>query len=70
MVIIKLNKPLASEHLIWLYNNIGSATHWFHNQQGGYGWRYKIRKNSQETQYILEIDDDKMATFYTLLCSS
>ena len=63
---------LTPEQEQWLMKNVGPKMHHLHNSIGGQGW---IVKNEWEPSMVqkrwyLTLEDDKLATFFTIKFSS
>ena len=66
------NNTLTGEQEQWLAKNIGPRLHYLHNSIGGEGW---IAKNEWEPSMVqkrwyLTLEDDRLATFFTIKFSS
>jgi len=66
------HNTLTPEQEQWLMKNVGPKMHHLHNSIGGQGW---IVKNEWEPsmvqkQWYLTLEDDKLATFFTIKFSS
>ena len=56
----------------WLAKNVGPRMHYLHNSIGGQGW---VVKNEWEPSMVqkrwyLTLEDDRLATFFTIKFSS
>ena len=69
MITIKLKNRLLPQEEQWLAKNVGPRLHWLPNSIGGQGWVAKnIWKSSMVEQYwTLTFEDDKLATWFTIL---
>ena len=72
MIKIPLKSNLTSEQEQWLAKNVGPRMHYLHNSIGGQGW---IVKNEWEPSMVqkrwyLTLEDDRLATFFTIKFSS
>lgn len=73
MITISLkHNTLTPEQEQWLMKNVGPKMHHLHNSIGGQGW---IVKNEWEPSMVqkrwyLTLEDDKLATFFTIKFSS
>lgn len=66
------HNTLTPEQEQWLMKNVGPKMHHLHNSIGGQGW---IVKNEWEPSMVqkrwyLTLEDDKLATFFTIKFSS
>jgi len=78
-VTIKLPNGLESKQEQWLIKNVGPRLHYIHNSIGGQGWIAKKQKvivqnedvgtHSYRVQWDLTFQDDKMATWFTIMFS-
>ena len=78
-VTIKLPKGLEPKQEQWLIKNVGPRLHYIHNSIGGQGWIAKKQKvivqnedvgtHSSVVQWDLTFQDDKMATWFTIMFS-
>jgi len=63
---------LTPEQEQWLMKNVGPKMHHLHNSIGGQGWLVK-RESQPNTDYLrlyLTLEDDRLATFFTIKFSS
>ncbi len=63
---------LTGEEEQWLTHNVGPRMHYLHNSIGGQGWLVKQEwePGMVSKQWFLTLEDDKLATFFTLKFSS
>ncbi len=64
MVVINIESP-SDKEIEWLSVHVGERLSYLPHYIGGTGWRYRriLKGNSQWT---LEFDDDKIASYYIL----
>lgn len=69
MITITLKGELTNEEEQWLAKNIGPRLHWLHNSRGGEGWIAKknYKPGMVSTYWNLTIEDDRHATFFSLM---
>ena len=63
---------LTGEQQQWLAHNVGPRMHHLHNSIGGEGWLAKQEWDPEMVtrRWYLTLEDDKLATFFTLKFSS
>ena len=66
MTTIRTSLPTEAQ-FAWLVKNIGPRTHWTAYSIGGEGWRFKRSQGMIGNSWKLEIDDEKMLTYYLLV---
>lgn len=66
------HNSLTPEQEQWLAKNVGPRMHYLHNSIGGQGWIAKREWHpSMVNQYwYLTLEDDRLATFFTIRFSS
>jgi hypothetical protein len=66
---ITLKGGLHPEEEQWLAKNIGPRMHYIHNSIGGQGWiaRRNYKPGMVSDYWILTIEDDRHATFFSLM---
>jgi hypothetical protein len=72
---IKIPLPhntFTGEQEQWLAHNVGPRMHYLHNSIGGQGWLVKNEWEPSMVQkrWYLTLEDDKLATFFTIKFSS
>jgi hypothetical protein len=69
---IPLGTNLTGEQELWLSKNVGPRLHYLHNSIGGEGWIAKIEWDPGMVvkKWYLTLEDDKLATFFTIKFSS
>jgi hypothetical protein len=65
-------KSLTSEQEQWLAKNVGPRMHYLHHSIGGQGWLVKREwlPGMTHQEWYLTLEDDKLATFFTIKFSS
>lgn len=63
---IKLERKLTSKEENWLQEAVGPRMYYLHIGQGGVGWHIKRDFEGSLGGYVLNIDDDKLATFFII----
>lgn len=68
-ITIKLKGSLSPHEEQWLAKNIGPRMHYIHNSIGGQGWIAKQQwdPGMVSRSWHLTIEDDRYATFFTLM---
>ena len=69
---IPFGTNLTGEQELWLSKNVGPRLHYLHNSIGGEGWIAKIEWDPGMVvkKWYLTLEDDKLATFFTIKFSS
>lgn len=79
MIKIRIKDRPNSMQEQWLTKHIGPRMHWMSKSIGGQGWIAKEEVNVEKQEdgtplvrydWYLTFEDDKMATYYTLMFSS
>ncbi len=66
---IVLKNGLQPEQEQWLAKNIGPRMHFIHNSIGGQGWiaKYTWAPGMVSREWVLTVEDERYATFFTLM---
>jgi hypothetical protein len=66
---ITLKNGLKPDEEQWLAKNIGPRMHYIHNSIGGQGWiaKHTWAPSMVNKQWVLTIEDDRYATFFSLM---
>jgi len=66
---IVLKRGLQPEQEQWLAKNIGPRMHYIHNSIGGQGWiaKYQWAPGMVSREWVLTLEDERYATFFTLM---
>ena len=69
---IPLEHSLTGEQEQWLARNIGPRMHYLHNSIGGQGWiaKHEWEPSMVSKRWYLTLEDDRYATFFTIMFSS
>ena len=66
---ITLKYGLNAHHEQWLAKNVGPRMHYIHNSIGGQGWvaKYQWTPGMVSREWTLTFEDDRYATYFTLM---
>jgi hypothetical protein len=66
------HNTLTGEQEQWLAHNVGPRMHYLHHSIGGQGWIAKIEwdPGMVTKRWYLTLEDDRLATFFTIKFSA